>query len=1201
MDTKYISVLLQELNKKYPTLNALWNYDDKNTLDSDWLITTPINCLGKKYEEFPMPIKGDDPDFGLKQCDDLPEAVELEASIKKPGDKAKKFMPGHSYRLIDEVYKLIISAEKFVDITTLSPFTGYFLSALRNALTYISNKEESKRPIIRILYSNPWPNIPPLKVMDFLAEITRDIDKNSKMEIYVSILCSSSYSWNHSKIITVDGTRSIVGGHNMWGQHYLDVNPVFDVSMKINGASAMHAHCYADSLWDYMINSKERYDNRIIFDPEADLSYEHEIYEQTLHGSYKFNKYTNKNEIKTGTYPDKNIFKNIKSSLVSQSSGNIPVLAIGRRAHTSYLTPNPDTYLTSHDEPSDDTMIKLVSLAKKNIRMSLQSFQLASGWIADYNNKLFIEFGKAIQRGVNINIVLSNPGSIAGELTKSSAPYDGDSPDDVNAKLLTIMTDELHMAEITSKNLINTYFKVASIRFSSDKTYPKNVPIPNHAKTFMVDDTAFYIGSQNQYICNLNEFGYVVEDVDKAQEYINSYFNPLWDKSNCTVSTTFSKDVANAEKAEAMLFILELKKNKRLKAIWDRTLSKQKIDTSDESIAEIKEELNTIILNAGFVTNEKRVAEMLNTAFFKENIKDNLPSSESDRFVKELLTNKQLVDDFLKAVDTQSDSFEKSDEIITEFLKSKGYNCNSYQVIASFNQLRNHMLEYWSGNYYTWCEHDGGSAYNDANIESKAKIINGELNDVKVFEGPKLSITGNLDVAIDDVKIVNPNYSCGVLSWKNTDGNNTSGMISFGEISRPALIDNYVGSEFFGVIIFPDTGDELKKGKLSYYGRIHDRNNGQDDNHKYNYLWFILSALGALAVAAIAVKCRCGCKSLRERDEYERERRHKKNEDEIELEELEGRNTSREDKAERELDMGKITQDEYKEKTKRNDEIQESFNQRDNYETNSEEVGTTAFEVEVFDTISDPEYSNLSNQYGDKIRELSKELPWDYCQNQVDEVINQQIKEDIERRDIDLANDKEVIIEQIDMPRVREEAYVAINDFVYSSITSEFPELSESQVRAVLATEAIFPKQRQIIASDGGSSYLIESTRVAVLKEKDHYLNENASTILQEISDISSTFDKTQGELDRTKEELSKVQKELEEHKDDHTLIEREKELDKEIQDLVYEQKKESEKLEELKNKDSSNEAHIEQNERDKADVDKRKTEKGHEVFKGGI
>jgi Phospholipase D Active site motif len=83
------------------------------------------------------------------------------------------------------------------------------------------------------------------------------------------------------------------------------------------------------------------------------------------------------------------------------------------------------------------------------------------------------------------------------------------SPDPVNARLC----GHIHLA---------------SVRFGPDATWPGGKSIGNHAKLWMVDDRYFYIGSDNLYPVNLQEFGYIVDDRKAAAELIESYWKPLW-------------------------------------------------------------------------------------------------------------------------------------------------------------------------------------------------------------------------------------------------------------------------------------------------------------------------------------------------------------------------------------------------------------------------------------------------------------------------------------------------------------------------------------------------------------------------------------------------------------------------------------------------------------------------------------------------
>jgi len=55
--------------------------------------------------------------------------------------------------------------------------------------------------------------------------------------------------------------------------------------------------------------------------------------------------------------------------------------------------------------------------------------------------------------------------------------------------------------------------------------------IANHTKYFIVDDVCSYTGLQNMYVCDLAEWGVVIDDVDVTSRMIDEYWDPLWDAS----------------------------------------------------------------------------------------------------------------------------------------------------------------------------------------------------------------------------------------------------------------------------------------------------------------------------------------------------------------------------------------------------------------------------------------------------------------------------------------------------------------------------------------------------------------------------------------------------------------------------------------------------------------------------------------------
>lgn len=56
-------------------------------------------------------------------------------------------------------------------------------------------------------------------------------------------------TWNHSKIVVVDGTTALAGGHNLNMDLFRSYPPVHDVSVVVHGPGAAGAQSYLDQLW----------------------------------------------------------------------------------------------------------------------------------------------------------------------------------------------------------------------------------------------------------------------------------------------------------------------------------------------------------------------------------------------------------------------------------------------------------------------------------------------------------------------------------------------------------------------------------------------------------------------------------------------------------------------------------------------------------------------------------------------------------------------------------------------------------------------------------------------------------------------------------------------------------------------------------------------------------------------------------------
>jgi len=59
-----------------------------------------------------------------------------------------------------------------------------------------------------------------------------------------------SVSWNHGKILAVNGTHLMTGGANYWRDYEIGHGDVYDTSTKIQGSAALSAHKYLDYFWE---------------------------------------------------------------------------------------------------------------------------------------------------------------------------------------------------------------------------------------------------------------------------------------------------------------------------------------------------------------------------------------------------------------------------------------------------------------------------------------------------------------------------------------------------------------------------------------------------------------------------------------------------------------------------------------------------------------------------------------------------------------------------------------------------------------------------------------------------------------------------------------------------------------------------------------------------------------------------------------
>jgi hypothetical protein len=151
---------------------------------------------------------------------------------------------GHDDWFPEKVGEIIARTESWCDVMTLAPPDGLFLVAFKKALKSICERDAVLgRVTIRMMFGNIVGM--PVNCNMLIEELTKDLpeDASSKLKLWVGSW-RKGVSWNHAKIIAVDGKYLLTGGHNFFDDHYLKKNPVNDLSLEMEGGVARDAHRY---------------------------------------------------------------------------------------------------------------------------------------------------------------------------------------------------------------------------------------------------------------------------------------------------------------------------------------------------------------------------------------------------------------------------------------------------------------------------------------------------------------------------------------------------------------------------------------------------------------------------------------------------------------------------------------------------------------------------------------------------------------------------------------------------------------------------------------------------------------------------------------------------------------------------------------------------------------------------------------------
>ncbi|MBV6697687.1 phospholipase [Kitasatospora aureofaciens] len=454
------------------------------------------------------------------------------------GDPACADRPG-TRRLLDAMRENIARATRTVDISTLAPFPdGEFQDSIAAGLK--ASVAAGHQPHVRVLAgAAPLLNISalPSKYRDDLVARLGDAAPSVTIEVASMTASRTAFSWNHSKLLVVDGQSVITGGINNWKKDYLDTaHPVTDVDLALNGPAAASAGAYLDTLWDWTCRNT---------------------------GTFSAAWFASTNG--TGCTPDLEQRLNPPAERVT-ATGNVPVIAVGglgvgirtsdpSSAYRPDPVPNPGDVkcgpIGLHDNtngdrdyetanPEENALRALVSAAGSHIEISQQDLNGTCPPMPRYDARLYDLLAAKLADGVKVRIVVSDPANrgAVGSGGYSQIKSLDEVGDALRSRLAARLGDPAQARTAMCRNL-----QLASFRAAPTATWADGHPYALHHKLVSVDGSAFYLGSKNLYPAWLQDFGYVVEDRTAATQLDERLLAPQWQYSQATATYDYSRGI----------------------------------------------------------------------------------------------------------------------------------------------------------------------------------------------------------------------------------------------------------------------------------------------------------------------------------------------------------------------------------------------------------------------------------------------------------------------------------------------------------------------------------------------------------------------------------------------------------------------------------------------------------------------------------
>jgi hypothetical protein len=267
---------------------------------------------------------------------------------------------GHDDWFPEKIGEIISRTEGWCDVMSLAPPDGLFMVAFKAALRKICDRGASLgRVTIRMMFGNVVGM--PVNCNRLIQELTKDLPSGAdkKLKLWVGSW-RKGVSWNHAKIVAVDGKYLWTGGHNFWDYHYLKGNPVNDLSLEMEGGPAIDAHYYANAQWGYVVKKQSTAWGRFV-DRNVPDALDVPRKARVTVSEFPQSPHSKAAEFPPAYKHKKKLALGGRGPGIVQDDAFVPILTMGRYGA-----------IVKKARPSDDAIVAMLDSAQNSIRFALQ-------------------------------------------------------------------------------------------------------------------------------------------------------------------------------------------------------------------------------------------------------------------------------------------------------------------------------------------------------------------------------------------------------------------------------------------------------------------------------------------------------------------------------------------------------------------------------------------------------------------------------------------------------------------------------------------------------------------------------------------------------------------------------------------------------------------------------------------------------------